>query len=135
MMMGLEEEKKNGDGDKYMTTCVIHAIRHESKERDNIKEILKILLPLVNPSAQDSYGRDAFMYIAMRNHVNTFHFILDQLDNCKQINQFSKIVKDNVDILGKSLVHYIINPLPYGSYENAALLTAAIKRGGFVATI
>ncbi len=82
-----EEEKKNGEsmmngkhnnegGEIYRTTSVIHAIRCESKERENIQTILKILLKTTNLQTFDSLGRDAFMYIAIRNHQRTFSFII-----------------------------------------------------------
>lgn len=120
-----QEERK--EGDRYRTTCVIHAIRHESKNRDNIKNILKILLQHANFGLQDSDGRDAFMYTAIRNHMNTFNFILDVLKEHAQDQALFR--RDNVDIFGKSVVHYIVNPLPYGSYENVSMLKKAVEVG------
>ena len=67
------------------------------------------------------------MYTAMRNHLNTFNFILDTIED--QNKNFDTIVKDNVDKHGKSFLHYIVNPIPYGSYENAEMLTRAIEVG------
>ena len=71
-----EKDYKGIKGD-YKTTSLIHCIRNESENRDHIKDILKVLLQgkRVDPSMQDSDGRDAFMYIAIRNHANTFNFI------------------------------------------------------------
>lgn len=65
------------------------------------------------------------MYLAMRNHSNTFNFILDILkDNNHNVK------KDNVDLIyGKSFIHYIVNPLPFGSYENKTLLKKALEFG------
>jgi ankyrin repeat protein len=40
---------------------------------------LKILLRSADISIMDSDGRDAFMYVAMKNHTNTFNFILGAL--------------------------------------------------------
>lgn len=113
----------------YRTTSVIHAIRHESKERENIKQVLKVLLKYANPSMQDSEGKDPFMYVAIRNHNNTFHFMLDTINEHKTI-----IKKDNVDHLGRSLIHYIVCPLSFGSYENYHMLKKAIEVG-FAANI
>lgn len=42
---------------------------------------------------------------------------------------YDSIKKDSVDNHGKSLLHYIINPLPFGSYENEELLRKAIEVG------
>lgn len=36
---------------------------------------------------------------------------------------------DHVDKFGKSVVHYVVNPLRYGSYENSKLLKKVIKNG------
>lgn len=67
------------------------------------------------------------MYIAMRNHNNTFHFIIDTMREEK--GDLELIKKDNVDILGKSFIHHIVCPLPFGSYENHAMLKNAIEAG------
>lgn len=67
------------------------------------------------------------MYVAMRNHNSTFHFILDTLTEQKMLDELTK--KDNVDLLGRSFVHYIVSPLPFGSYENHHMLKKAIEVG------
>jgi len=57
---------------------LIHSIRHEGKDRTNIKVILQTLLENgADATIQDSQGRDALMYCVTRNHANTFDFILD----------------------------------------------------------
>ena len=73
--------KEGAYGSKdYLTTSVIHSIRHQSKDRDNIKIVLKDLLDKgADPTIQDSLGRDAFMYTVIRNHTNTFEFMLSCL--------------------------------------------------------
>ncbi len=77
------KEKSYGNKD-YTTTSVIHSIRHQSKDRENIKIVLKELLDKgSDPTIQDSEGRDAFMYAVMRNHINTFEFILSCLADNK----------------------------------------------------
>lgn len=35
------------------------------------------------------------------------------------------------DSQGKNVVHYVVNPLPYGSYENVALLEMLHKRSTY----
>jgi ankyrin repeat protein len=70
-------------------------------------------------------GRDSFFYIAIRNHSNTFEFIIDTLKE-KNDSALEKLVKNNVDIFGKSFVHYIVSPLDYGSFENSDLLQQAL---------
>lgn len=65
------------------------------------------------------------MHSVIRNHANTFEFILDSLapNEGEEVKGEEKIAilvkKDQVDTEGKSLLHYIVNPLPWGSYENA----------------
>jgi hypothetical protein len=50
------------------------------------------------------------------------------LDTIKeQHKSYDSIKKDSVDLQGKSLVHYIVNPLPFGSYENEDLLSKTIE--------
>ncbi len=70
--------KEGAYGNKdYLTTSVIHSIRHQGKDRENIKIVLKELLEKgADPTIQDSQGRDAFMYTVIRNHTNTFEFML-----------------------------------------------------------
>lgn len=36
--------------------------------------------------------------------------------------------KEFYDIFKKSPLHYVVNPLPYGSYENEAMLKALIPK-------
>ena len=111
-----------------MATCIIHAIRYESKQRDNIKMILKELLQQGDCNMQDSDMRDAFMYLAMRNHINTFYYILDTLR--KERGSLDSIkAKQSIDREGKSFVHYIVKPIEFGSYENAELLKEALDVG------
>ncbi|CDW79015.1 nad(+) adp-ribosyltransferase-3 [Stylonychia lemnae] len=122
-----EELKQDLLEETYKTTSVIHAIRHESKNRDNIRVILKKLLKHANPSIQDSDGKDAFFYTAIRNHYNTFNFIVNYIYEKKQ--SYDSIVKDNIDKNGKSFIHFIINPLEFGSFENSDILQKALEIG------
>jgi hypothetical protein len=74
------------------------------------------------------------MHAVIRNHTNTFNFILDQLeDSGNEENKDDKRValkKNSVDLSeGKSLVHYIVNPLPFGSFENEKILRRALELG------
>jgi|LauGreDrversion4_2_1035121.scaffolds.fasta_scaffold14645_3 hypothetical protein len=72
---------------------------------------------------QDSLGRDALMYCVMRNHTNTFDFILDSVKEESKQNSKVALRPNSVDTHdGKSLIHYIVNPLAFGSYENEELL-------------
>lgn len=128
---GIYEEPSYGD-EAYKCTPVIHAIRHPSLERENIKLVLKELLASgADAGIQDSDGRDALTHAVLRNHTNTFNFILDNFS--EESKEAVPLKKDSIDTKGKTLVHHIVNPLPFGSYENAELLRRAIEEG-FAAT-
>jgi ankyrin repeat protein len=119
---------------EYQCTPVIHAIRHESKDRTNIRIVLKTLLDKgANPNAQDSLGRDALMYCVTRNHANTFDFILSSVSKSDEEikeNKGAQLKLDSVDKRdGRSLIHYIVDPLPFGSFENEELLRQALAAG------
>jgi ankyrin repeat protein len=124
---GIYEEPSYGD-ETYKCTPVIHAIRHPSIERDNIKLVLKDLLGSgADAGIQDSDGRDALTHAVIRNHTNTFNFILDSFGEEKK--EAVPLKKDSIDSKGKTLIHHIVNPLPFGSYENAEMLKRAIDEG------
>ena len=64
---------------------MIHSIRHDSKVRDNIKIVLKELLENgADASIQDSEGKDALVHAVIRNHTNTFHYILNLLEDSEE---------------------------------------------------
>ena len=120
---------------------MIHSIRHDSKVRDNIKIVLKELLENgADASIQDSEGKDALVHAVIRNHTNTFHYILNLLEDSEEEEEKKggepkvrvALKKDQVDKNGKSLIHHIVNPLSFGSFENADLLKRAIE-SGFIA--
>lgn len=123
-------EKRYGALD-YHCTPVIHAIRHESKDRTNIRIVLKTLLDKgADPNAQDSLGRDALMYCVTRNHANTFDFILSSFSKPDEESKGAQLKLNSVDKLdGRSLIHYIVDPLPFGSFENEELLRQALAAG------
>ena len=64
---------------------------------------------------KDSEGRTALMYSVMTN---------DKRLNMHLVSAYkvSRFEVNTVDNQNKSIAHHIVNPLPYGSYENAKLL-------------
>lgn len=115
----------------YKCTPLIHGIRHTSEQRDNIKAII---LELINNGAdaciQDSQGLDALVHVVKRNHENTFNYILDTYqEERKDGGAKARLVKDSVDANGWTLVHHIVRPLEFGSFENAAILKRALEEG------
>lgn len=73
------------------------------------------------------------MHVVKRNHENTFNYILDtyggQEEEKKDEGKKIPLVKDSVDEKGWTLVHHIVQPLEFGSYENAEILKRALEEG------
>jgi len=77
------------------------------------------------------------MYTVIRNHTNTFEFMLSCLKEHGEEQKNDQIIqaagaqftRDSQDTKGKSLIHYIVEPLEFGSYENSEILQAAIDAG------
>jgi len=63
----------------------------------------------------DSDGRDPLMHAIMNNNTMVVKILLE---NKKAL----KVNSNGQDKAGKSAVHYVINPIRYGSYENVEIL-------------
>jgi len=63
----------------------------------------------------DSDGRDPIMHAIMKDNEMVLKMIFE---NKKAL----KLNTDAQDKAGKSAVHYVINPVRYGSYENVEIL-------------
>lgn len=60
----------------------------------------------------DCYGRNALYYAIYHNSKKLVKFIL----------QSKKFDVKYVDLQGKNAIHYIVNPVEFGSYENLEIL-------------
>jgi ankyrin repeat protein/predicted DNA-binding WGR domain protein len=114
-------------GEKYKCTPIIHFTRHYL-DNNNTKEPIfteegKIIIKLVNngadPMEKDSDGLDSLMHCVKSNNLKLLELFVK---NCKK-----NIKYNSVDNNGKCLVHYAVNPMEEGSYENEALLSFLLK--------
>lgn len=69
---------------------------------------------------QDSDGRDPIMYAIITNNQMVVEILLN---NTKAL----RINTEGQDKAGKSAVHYVINPLRYGTFENVLILNMLHK--------
>jgi ankyrin repeat protein len=67
------------------------------------------------PDFPDSEGRTALMYAVMSNDRRLVAYLVSNY----KVSRFEVNGQDNS---GKTVAHYLVQPLSYGSYENAALL-------------
>jgi ankyrin repeat protein/predicted DNA-binding WGR domain protein len=82
------------------------------------KKLAELILATADVNAADDQGRTPLMYAVSENAME----LIDMLLKKKGIDVNKK------DSQGKNVVHYVVNPLPYGSYENVALLELLHKR-------
>jgi hypothetical protein len=80
--------------------------------KDNLKSLCAFGGKLDTP---DSEGRTALMYATMENDAR----LLDFLTGSYKVSRFNV---NGVDKEGKSVAHFIVNPLHYGTYENTELI-------------
>ena len=64
-----------------------------------------------NINEKDSKNRDSLYYGIYHNNIKVVRFLLE-----------NGISKTNRDSLGKSAVHYVVNPVEFGSFENVEML-------------
>ena len=138
------EEEEKGEERKeepnvYRATPLIQVLRNEALPRAQKLYAAEVLVRAgASVFKQDGDGRDSFMYLAMQNDVEVFEKLLVFSRKAKEKRKAEKSIvngsghgsgRENVDLFGKGVVHYIVNPLPFGSYENEELLRLALKAG------
>jgi len=73
-------------------------------------------------SVKDSKGRDVMSYAIQNNDLQLVKYLISHSTACKlQIN--------SQDDEGKSAFHYVVNPVGFGSYENAQIFDELKKAG------
>jgi ankyrin repeat protein len=70
----------------------------------------------------DSDGRDLLIHAVITNNTLLVEFLL-------QNGPTGGLNKDVTDLVGKTAVHYVVNPVPLGSYENKKILNLLAKAG------
>ena len=113
---------KTGKTD-YRCTILIHTIRQNAKFKDIMrKNILGLFQHGVTLNIVDSDGRDAMMHAIILNNKDLVQLLLDNKDQ----GQLNLSIKDKS---GKTPVHYVVNPIKFGSYENVEILQLLFKAG------
>ena len=64
---------------------------------------------------RDSDGRDPIMHAVILNNTELLKSML-------RMKEKAEIDTNGQDYAGKSAVHYVINPIKFGSYENTDIL-------------
>ena len=104
-------------GDSYKCTVLINLIRQAGSTSD-VKILMSNLQCLQHDGAtfdrQDSLGRDAMIYAVIQNQFQIARYLINNIRNGLMINH-----QDN---LGKSAIHFVVNPVSYGSFENIEIL-------------
>ena len=105
----------------------LHGILTFCKNRSNVrKQAIKLFENLFDGELNgnfsidsvDGLGRTCLMKAIIMNDISLVEFLLRLgagVDVC--------------DLDGKTVIHYVINPLPYGTYENTKILDILIKSG------
>lgn len=114
-----EEEKA-----KYYCTPIIKLARLSKSEKDKVINnfITKMLEYGASLEITDSIGRDAIMYAVIENKK----YILNMINSNKNVLKMNLSGRDHS---GKSAVHYAVNPILLGSYENVEILELLYKSG------
>lgn len=109
------------DGENYKTTVLLNIVRQivgQSDERAQ-KRLRNTVLGMMNYGASlgtvDSDGRDVMSYAILHNNLSFVQFLID--------NRFEGGLKNTLnDVAGKTAAHLVVDPLPFGSYENSGIL-------------
>ena len=72
-----------------------------------------------NPDVKDEDGRGLLAHSIIINSINLVKYFLDRIN--KKLHE-----KDNN---GLSPIHLVVQPLSFGSYENAAMLKVLVSAG------
>lgn len=83
------------------------------------KRLRGVVLGMMNYGASldvlDSDGRDVMSYAILHNNFSFVQFLI--------ANKFEGGLKNSLkDVAGKTAAHLVVDPLPFGSYENSTIL-------------
>ena len=115
MNPGIYEEEN------YKTTVLLNLVRQMVGKSDELTQtrLKNSVLGMMNYNARldvvDSDGRDAMSYAILHNNMDFAEFLI--------ANKVEGNLKTDLrDVAGKTAAHLVVNPLPFGSYENRVLL-------------
>lgn len=100
---------------QYKTTFLINVIRQCTDPKMKIENIIGLIENGAKLNRVDSDGKDPIMYTIQQNDIDTLKMFLD---NKNQVH----VNKECQDKAGKSACHYVVNPVPFGSFENVKIL-------------
>ncbi len=106
----------------YKCSALIHLMRSQVDDqilKENVRFLFQYNATL---DVTDSDGRDAIMYPIILNN-------LDKLRTLLAHKEGRGIKYNRQDLATKSHVHYVVNPLRFGSFENVKMLELLHKEG------
>jgi len=105
--------------EELIVTPLIYAIM---RENDTLWLNLNRFLSMgCSVNGKDSFGRTPLMHAVRMNDKSLVDILLRH-------DKQEKIDREAVDEMGKSVIHHLINPCPYGSYENVEILNLLAKK-------
>ena len=99
-------------------TLVTYLAQEKSEETSVVEDLVKLSALGCDVNAQDSDG-----------FTPATHFVKNNAEDCLKV--LVKEAQANLklkDHMGRTLVHHVVSPLQYGSYENVGLLTMLAKQ-------
>jgi len=98
-------------------TLLTYLAQEQSSEDSVVQNLLKLVALGCDINAPDS---DGFAPVT--------HFIKNNAQDCvKVLMKETKVNLKTKDSMGRSLIHHVVTPLQYGSYENVELLSLLAK--------
>jgi len=88
-----------------------------AKSASNMEKILWYMANGADINETDSEGKSALFYAIQANSKKLVKYLLE----C------SNLKKELKTISGKSPIHYVVNPMEYGSYMNLEMLSMLAK--------
>ena len=99
-------------------------IRHCSIDWANLRANMLCLIEHgANLHTVDSDHKDVLMHSVMQNSDNLVSLFLQNASNS------STFLSDNQDNNGRNIIHYVVQPMEAGSFENVKILKALVDSG------
>ncbi len=127
------------------TCLLIHAVLQSPNCYELAEKVVKLFIKnKVNINVQDSTGKTAIMYAVCDNNEKMVKLLLankeaatepaaNQKERMEKIANINNVDLNLQDSNGKTVLHLVVNPLPFGSYENTHLLEILVNAGAKLA--